>query len=442
MFIRSNLIANAVLSLIVMVGAATAYIIHTDLYLTGNRLVLVLFCLGLALGLFVAFRAIDEIRWVGIALSAATLLALAIVAGGRLAPGSDAVEGDVSNIRHITFRETPNLYFVSFESMAPRSLLDKYLDIETTEFHEVFDANFRRFPNFFSNGVHTTQSLSILLALDGDIYFRQQNELKDRGGDVNPYLFAGQNPSPLLDILRRNGYETTSIYKDAYLGRRKGPYIDNYFTIHNNTVCNLLDAGIRDISFWGYCRFFSGSKLDRLTWETLSAEQVTKVRVNDGPQFVIAHIGVPIHTEKTFKYDDEAHVEKFRALYLDASERAGGYLELIIRHLEENDPNAILLVYGDHGLFLSRGVRFEDNPEFVIQDNLGVLGGVYPHDACAAWFAEAQAQGYMTSLDAVHALLRCLSGGEGALVEPRQFKIPEYGSTIPPNLDYKDFLYE
>ena len=354
------------------------------------------------------------------------------------------MEGNPTNIRHITFRETPNLYFVSFESMAPRSLLSKHLDLETTEFHDLFETKFRRFPNFFSNGLHTTQSLSILLALDGDIYSRQNNELKDRGDVVNPYLFAGQNPSPLLDILRRNGYETTSIYKDAYLGMRKGPYIDYHFIFRENSVCSLLDAGIRDISFWGYCRFFRESEIDETTAITLSAEQVTKASVNDGPQFVIAHIGVPTHTGREFRYSNEGSVENFRVKYLDACERAAGYLRTIIRHLEEKDPNAILLVYGDHGLFLSRGVKFEDNPEFVVQDNYGVLGGVYPRDACAAWFDEASAQGYMTSLDAVHAVLRCLSGGEGALVEPRQFRIRgrSHGSTIPSNLDYKEFLYE
>ena len=40
-FLRSRVIANAVLSLIVLTSVATAYIIHTDLYLTGNGAVLI-----------------------------------------------------------------------------------------------------------------------------------------------------------------------------------------------------------------------------------------------------------------------------------------------------------------------------------------------------------------------------------------------------------------
>ena len=73
-----------------------------------------------------------------------------------------------------------------------------------------------------------------------------------------------------------------------------------------------------------------------------------------------------------------------------------------LEHLKHNDPDAILYVYGDHGPGLSQGVSFEDAPTFVVQDKLGVLGGVYPPDACATYFDETLSKGYMTALDGVH----------------------------------------
>ena len=73
-FLRSGVIANIVLSLIVMASVATAHIIHTDLYLVENQAVLIALCAGSGAGLFVAFRLIDELRWCGPALSAAALL--------------------------------------------------------------------------------------------------------------------------------------------------------------------------------------------------------------------------------------------------------------------------------------------------------------------------------------------------------------------------------
>ena len=441
-FLRSKVIAHAVLSLIVLASVATAYIIHTDL-LTGNGAVLIALCAGAGAGLFVAFRVIDEQRWGGIALSAAALLGLGIIASGHPEAGDVPATVDTTYIRDISFRETPNLYFVSFDAIAPRALLKKYLALETTKFHDLFDISFRRFTNFFANSVATGHSLNTVLALDVDAYTSQRRELQARGADPDPRLFSGQNPSNLLGILHGNGYETISIYRDSYFGEEKGQYINNYITFYDKTVCNLLDAGIRDFSFWGYCRFLVGKGINRLRASALSAERITKVNADDKPQFVMAHLYAPGHTGNLFRYDDAEQIEEFRRGYIKRSERAARYLDLIVRHLEENDPSAILFVYGDHGPFLSQGLQFEDDPTFVFQDRYGILGGVYPRDACARWFDEASSQGYMTTLDAVHALLRCLSGGESPLIKPQKYASPGYGPMPRHNKPYyEDFLYE
>ena len=437
--LRFRLAANVFLTLVALVGAGTAYIIHTDLYLTGNRVVLILLFASFSAGLFVAFQVIDQGRWAGVGLAAAALVALGIIAGGQLAAGS-TVKGDVANVRDITFQDTPNLYFISFDGVAPLPVLNRYLDLETTEFHDLFEANFRRFPNFFSNSVNTAHSLNTLFSLDVDIYTSLLEELQRQGAEPNPYLIAGQNPSPLLNVMDRNGYETTAIYVDNYFGSRQGPYIDHYITFEENTACNLLDDGIKGIAFWGYCRFFDGS----YHWDNqLTVEQITKVNVNGGPQFVMAHLYAPGHAEASFRYDNAEEREKFGAKYLEESEKAAGYLESILGHLQENDPNAILFVYSDHGALLSQGLAFRDAPAFVVQDNYGILGGVYPPDACAAELDEASVRGYMTTLDAAHALLRCLSGGASVLIDPPPYTRPAYGP-IPweAQLDYKEFLYE
>ncbi len=441
--LRYKVVANAVLSLIVLASVATAYIIHTDLYLTGNGAALIALCAGSGAGLFVAFRVIDEQRWGGIALSAAALLGLGIIASEYPETGDVPATVDTTYIRDISLRETPNLYFVSFDAMAPRALLKKYLGLETTKFHDLFDVNFRRFPNFFANAVKTKNSLNTVLALDVDAYAAQRKELSAMGYDPDPQLFSGRNPSNLLGILHGNGYETTSIYRDGHFGREKGKYINNYVISSNEIVCSLLDAAIRDFSFWGYC-LLAGKGVDMLSRQALSVERITKVNADDKPQFVMAHLYAPGHTDKSFRYDDAEQIEAFRRGYIKRSERAARYLDLIIRHLEENDPGAILLVYGDHGPFLSQRLQFADDPEFFFQDHYGILGGVYPRDMCAGWFDEASSQGWMTILDAVHALLRCLSGGESPLIKPRKYTQPGFGGPIrgDDKPHYEDFLYE
>ena len=71
------------------------------------------------------------------------------------------------------------------------------------------------------------------------------------------------------------------------------------------------------------------------------------------------------------------------------------------------------------------------------------LGGAYPRETCGAWFDEAEAaQNHITVLDAVHALLRCLSGGESALVKARNMPVsfgPVPRQTI---FGFDEHLYE
>ena len=72
-------------------------------------------------------------------------------------------------------------------------------------------------------------------------------------------------------------------------------------------------------------------------------------------------------------------------------------------------------------MWLSRGMGIDEDPTFVnLQDRFAVLGGVFPRDRCGQYFDEAEAKGYMTTLDAVHSILSCLSGGQDALLEPRR----------------------
>ena len=440
LFLRPGPVANASLALVVAVGVFTLYLIHTDLYYQNNRAALIAVAGAAWFALFVAFRVIDELRWGGGALAAAALLGLALIVG-RSAPADAArrVDIDLSNVRPVAFRETPNLYFISFDGIAPLALLGPRLGIETTRMHDLFEEEFRRVPNFFANAVSTINSLNMLLALDEEVFFSIKSGL-DSG---TASLFAGRQPSPLLGILRDNGYETSALYDDTYLGYPKGPHVDHLLI--NGTedaVCPLLAPAVRPWAFYGYCRIIRPPYRPTIDAGDFLVEQA--IGLDRGrPQFLIAHLNLPGHTQSYFRYDDRDHVEEFREGYTHGSNAAAGYLRTIVEHLERNDPGAILFVYGDHGPFLSQGMRFDDDPAFFVQDRFAILGGVYPRDRCADHFDAALQQGYLTMLDAAHAILGCLSGGHSVLGRPRQNRLGGTGG-VPADsrYDYEDFRYE
>ena len=319
--------ANALLALLAVVGIACSYAVHTDLILSSPVLLWAL--LGSAgFALFVAFGAIDRSPSVGMALAALGSLAVGMYTAELWfkADGTQAVvvTGDRSNLRDVTFERRPNIYFVSFDGMAPRTLLRKYMGLESTPFHDLFEVRFRRFENFFVNALYTTHSLQL--------------------------------------------------------------------------------------------------------------------------PFALAYVYVPGHPSRSFQYSDEEQLRGFRAHYRRGSADAAGLLAKLLAHLDEHDPDAILLVFGDHGALLSYNVAFADAPEFVVQDHFGALGGVYPPDACAEWFDEAQEKrGYLTLLDAVHTVIRCLSGGESALrAPPEDYYLGGWNGVVPDGhrRTYKEFLYE
>ena len=439
-------LANLLLTALTVFGIVTAYAIHA----VTNALWLWALLGAIAFPLFVAFGVMDRWRWAVPRLAVLALLALApFVAGywwwqqGQEAPSVTVRD---PNIRAITFARKPNVYFISFDGAAPRAVLRKYLGIETTALHDLFDARLRRFENFFANAIHTKHSISTVLALTEHAYgtILQQVAKTAADGDWDPLLFSGHNRSPLLETFKRNGYETTTVYQDTYFGRRKGPHVDRYFIIHKRTVCGLLDGDLRAFSFWGYCSLFDFS--DGADASSQVIDRLRDIARRDRPQFAMAHIYRPGHTDGSFRYDDATALAAFRALYLRKSDEAAERLAQLLRHLDENDPQAIVLVYSDHGALLSRGMAFEAHPGFVVQDNYGILGGVYPHGACREWLDDAAAaQSHLTVLDAVHAVLRCLADGEPVLRYSRgAHRIGDWHGVVPGGwtMGYEPFVYE
>ena len=394
---------------------------------------------GTGLGiLFALTRYIDDSHWGGVALLSVVSIGISAVA---LAGPIEGRSYDSANwakhpdIQDVTFEEKPNVYFVGFDSVVPEHILLKYLNVETTEFHRVFDKEMRRFRNLFASSINTKYSINTLMALSQDIFLAEHR----------PSYFTGQRLSPLIYIMRDNGYETTSIYNNFYFGHTKGPYIDNYVVNRKSgAICSLLDGDVRRWAFWGYCRMWNTNwfREEVMPPGDFLVSELTSSVEKDRPQFVIAHIYLPGHTSMSFRYHNLKDRERFAESYVRRSNEAAIYLERIVDFLSDNDPSAVLFVFGDHGMWLSRGMMQNEDPTFYFQDRFGVLGGVFPRDRCKQYFDDVEAKGYMTTLDAVHSILGCLSGGQSALLEPRYDRFFGAGLEEEHDYRYEEYLYE
>jgi len=444
--LRSRL-CNAVLAFVVVLSVASVNLIHTDLNVSGSRILVAFAAVLIGSGLFAAFEFVDSSRWLrgGVPVAAPAALALAIVL--HLQPS----EGDrdyAIPVNLISFESMPNLYFVSLDGLAPQVLQQEYLDIDSTHLMDLLNAEFRRLPNLFSESPWSRLSLNSVVSLHPEIYWTAHESLPGPGF-VDPGFIVGTSPSPLFDILGANGYETTFLFHNRYFGDLKGPYLDNLVTNQSRAICSLLDPSIRRIAFWGYCNlpFTDHAELEdrQGDWTTDEIARIVRSSSEAEPAFVLAYFKYPGHTQRTFDYYEVDLRDAYRDRWIDRSNQAARFLAQVIDTLKEEDPDAILFVFGDHGIRLSVNVAFEDDPEFVIKDHYGAYGGIYPPDVCASYFDDALQYDYLTVSDAVHTLLRCLSGGDEPLDDASRRDLRYNRGRLPRDgveRSFADFVYE
>ena len=85
---------------------------------------------------------------------------------------------------------------------------------------------------------------------------------------------------------------------------------------------------------------------------------------------------------------------------------------MIVSTIAEQDPHALVLVFGDHGAYLSRGITPAEDSDFFYADrHLVSLAVLATDNPCANRKAlSTYAPGYYTPSRAVAAIAKCLAG--------------------------------
>ena len=115
-------------------------------------------------------------------------------------------------------------------------------------------------------------------------------------------------------------------------------------------------------------------------------------------------------------------------------------MNLLLEFVKEQDPTAIIYVLGDHGPKLSKRIKYEENEEFYVQDRYGVYGGFYPADRCQDSFSKPYSKDYVTAIQGMHMIIRCLSGGDEAYINPDDSSLEGYHTKGA--YEYANYLYE
>ena len=387
------------------------------------------------------------------ALALAPVLVLAVLVL-RAHPPSSSQDPDVPydpyspDLRPLVFQRTPNLYFLSFESLAPGELIRRRtgFPLPALPLESVISRRMRPVGALYANGAATLGSFNLIAALSP----RALARITDPAVDTHLPLFSGARPAALFEILRANGYRVETVYDTGYFSALPGPGVDAHYIVSGRTACFLDPPDPQ--AYWGWCTF--SSPWHHLV-EALGPDGAFLSYLEAGPssrpRFVWIHLWLPGHVPGDYRSPSSASRRAFAAGYHAASRHAGGWLDLALDRIASSDPGAIVLAFGDHGPFLDDGgVPFlTGSPDSTseLRGLFSVLGGIHPPGACRAEIDAATAPGWLTHLDLVHALLRCLSGGVDARLEPTEYRPlylnsgPAYPGPAPfGDVRYSDFV--
>ena len=386
-----------------------------------------------AIGLFISytlFKIIMENRKFAMV---AVIISLGLSIGLTINTPRNTTNDDSNAITPLgkASKNARNIYFISFDSMIPASLAKKFLDINSPPYIDTLKKhNATFFKNGFAAYVPTKNAMNSLLTIDSKNYIETPR-------DIRLHYFSGQQKSIVLDFLRKNGYLIQTIFKDAYFGTKMGPHIDFYYNgglgLDSVNACDHVNQGV----FLGYCDAKIAKLLPTANVEAIEAIDNNKkfnrhitpvlgrIKVaaeSNRPWFTMAHIYSPGHTPKTFKHDNPKDLEKYISKFEDRTKRfTNDYLEQVLSLISEKDPTSIILITGDHGTYISRGLspKTINDPEkksqvqkFVIQDKHGINIAVWLKQNCDAHFEDLYKYEITFNLDVAKRVLECATGKE------------------------------
>ena len=278
----------------------------------------------------------------------------------------------------ITFKKKPNIYFFLLESFHSRDALRKIYDANIDQFaSKLENTGFTLYDPIYANYFPTTMSALSLFGMDHHFYY-QSRGLSDMSRAAS--LSIGDNPA--IRILRNNGYKITYI-NNSFLYREKSRLIDYSNQIFGETYLCVPIYHVYILLYEPIRFFFRLIPHVRTAFRNVVVP--TKDIMSAGPMLedTLPMDISKINELKTEIEKSEFNNPTFRFIYgfgashtnnylyrensLDRKKRYKNYwlkyypllikkgtseIEQAIKYIGSKDPNAIIVLLGDHGAWL------------------------------------------------------------------------------------------
>lgn len=224
----------------------------------------------------------------------------------------------------------PNIYLLIYDAYAPDETLMNY-GIDNSEQSSFLEENgFIIYPKTYSIGAYTLSTMNNVFNVSTNIHGHVRKGVA--GDGIVQY------------ILKENNYQTIGIFPSDYMFRTIGPMYDYYFPEKIVSPFNLLMTGV----LMGEFRFDIGLK-------SINHDEFVKfkhdffIQKGKEPFFIYSHSDLPNHSQTSGKC-----LENETDLFKNRLNEANYEMKQDISLILKNDPDAILIVAGDHGPYLTK----------------------------------------------------------------------------------------
>lgn len=234
-------------------------------------------------------------------------------------------------IHKASLKHKPNIYIIQPDGYVARQLLEAKPYDHNSDLYDWLAANeFKVYDNFRSN-------YPASLASNASMFAMKQHRFK---GMINPNfelpearsIITGHNP--VLEVLKKNGYQTSFIVQDEYFQQNRNKLKYDYYNI-----------SLDEIPF-----FSNDNNVKKVVFEDLKVEMQKNI---SQPRFYFVEKLLPHHIHFSDPFEER------RMNYLNRIDSVNVWLKHSINHIVENDKNALIVVMADHGGWLGLN-NYED----------------------------------------------------------------------------------
>jgi hypothetical protein len=351
---------------------------------------------------------------------------IGVAASGWLLDATNAqppeMMGAHADFENAKFRKKPNIYLFIYDAYGSEDVYKKVFNLDNSAHYAELRRRDFKVISTFSNYDSTWQT-TISTFLGAHHYYRSETGNADT--QFGRPMMAGLTHNPVLHTLRENGFSLQYVHGVDYFVNETGliDYVYPQAPVHSalRVFGNPMLNGISGRTWRASIEAHKAVLFSRIQ---PPAEQTNR------PWFTFAHVNLPAHGPGL----PWLKLNRFEQVFRDRTLQANRHMLETVDRIKVADPQAIIIVFGDHGAMRYNRIWDSGEPNAAFQkagvgtdvvtlDRFGVMIAIHSAGLCDDYVYAT-----MTPVNIMRSVFACLAG-DRKLLDGKAADISLFGRT-------------